>query len=145
MEKTFTASTAIAINATPARIWEVLTTANHIKQYLFGTDVITSWIEEEPIEYYGEFEGKKYHDKGIIKKFVPEKTLQYTYLSSMSGKEDREENYNLVTFSLSPNAHHQIELTLLQDNIHSEEEKDHSEKNWSMILDKIKEISEGSN
>ncbi|MGK4566275.1 SRPBCC family protein [Flavobacterium sp. 3HN19-14] len=142
MEKTYTAHTEIAINATPERVWEVLTTAENIKKYMFGTDVITSWIEEEPIEYYGEYEGKKYHDKGIVKKFVPEKTLQFTYLSSMSGKEDLPENYNLVTYSLSINEEKQVVVTLLQDNIHSEEEKEHSVQNWNTVLQKLKEVAE---
>ena len=142
MEKTYTAHAEIAINTTAATVWEILTTAENIKKFMFGTDVITSWIEEESIEYYGEYEGKKYHDKGIVKKFVPEKTLQFTYLSSMSGKEDVPENYNLVTFSLSVNEEKQVVLTLLQDNIHSEKEKEHSVQNWNSVLQKIKEIAE---
>ena len=145
MEKTYTASTSISIDATPARLWEVLTTAAHIKQFMFGTDVITSWREGDPIEYYGEYQGKKYHDKGTITKFVPEKVLQATYLSSMSGKEDIPENYNLVTYQISPAENHQTELMIIQDNIHSETEKQHSIDNWNTVLQKIKEVAESGN
>ncbi len=48
--------------------------------------------EGSPINYEGEYDGKKYHDKGIIKKNEPGKLLQSTYWSSMAGKEDIPEN-----------------------------------------------------
>jgi uncharacterized protein YndB with AHSA1/START domain len=144
MEKTLTATASIIINATPARVWETLTTASLIKKYLFGTDVITNWIEGQPIDYYGEYDGKKYHDKGIIKKFVPEKVLQTTYLSSMSGKEDKPENYNLVTYQILPE-HHQTVVTIIQDNIATEAEKEHSAQNWNFVLAQLKQVAEAEN
>jgi hypothetical protein len=33
-----------------------------------GTEVISDWKEGSTIIYTGEYEGKKYHDKGLIKK-----------------------------------------------------------------------------
>ncbi len=39
-----------------------------IKKYLIGTDVSSDWKEGNAINYKGEYEGKKNHDKGVIKK-----------------------------------------------------------------------------
>ena len=58
----------------------------------------SDWKEGSSITYTGEYEGKKYKDKGVIKKMIPKEIFQSTYWSSNSGKEDKPENYNLVTY-----------------------------------------------
>jgi uncharacterized protein YndB with AHSA1/START domain len=142
MKNTLIAETSISVNATPAQVWNVLTTPKLIKRYLMGTDVSTDWKEGSTITYSGEYEGKKYHDKGIIRKIEPEKILQSTYLSSMSGKEDKPKNYNLVTYKIAIRDNKTI-LTLSQDNISTEKEKEHSIENWKMVLGKLKQVVEG--
>src|ERR1035437_282792 len=142
MKKTLIAETSISVDATPAQVWKVLTTPKLIKKYLMGTDVTSDWKEGSTITYDGEYEGRKYHDKGIIKKIEPEKILQSTYLSSMSGKEDKPENYNLVTYKIEIRDNKTI-LTLSQDNISTEKEKEHSIENWKMVLGKLKQVVEG--
>ncbi|HEX7467043.1 MAG TPA: SRPBCC family protein, partial [Methanobacterium sp.] len=119
MKDTLIAETSISVDASPAQVWKALTTPYLIKKYLMGTDVSTDWKEGSTITYNGEYEGKMYHDKGIIMKIEPEKILQSTYLSSMSGKEDKPENYNLVTYKIAIKDNKTI-LTLTQDNISTE-------------------------
>jgi uncharacterized protein YndB with AHSA1/START domain len=142
MKNTLIAETSIRGNATPAQVWKALTTPGLIKKYLMGTDVTSDWKEGSTINYTGEYEGKEYSDKGVIKKMEPEKILQSTYLSSMSGKEDKPENYNLVTYKLTESGDDTV-VTLTQDNIATEKEKEHSTKNWKMVLKKLKEVVEG--
>jgi uncharacterized protein YndB with AHSA1/START domain len=144
MKNTLIAETSINVDATPAQVWEALTTPKLIKKYLMGTDVSSDWKEGSTITYTGEYEGKKYHDKGIIKKIEPEKILQSTYLSSMSGKEDKPENYNLVTYKITKKDDKTV-ITLSQDNNSTEKEKDHSTENWKMVLKKLKEVVESEN
>lgn len=133
---------SVIIEAEPEAVWKALTTPSLIKKYLMGTNVTTDWKEGSPITYDGEYEGKKYHDKGVIKKIMPEELLQSTYWSSMSGKEDKPENYNLVTYKLTPRDF-ETKLTLTQDNILSEKEKEHAEANWKAVLRRLKEVVEG--
>jgi uncharacterized protein YndB with AHSA1/START domain len=144
MKNTLIAEESIIIDATPAQVWKALTTPELIKKYLMGTNVTSDWKEGGTIEYSGDYEGKKYHDKGIIKKLEPEKTFQSTYWSSMSGKEDKPENYNLVTYEITEQDNKTV-VTLTQDNNATEKEKGHSEENWKMVLKKLKEVVEGEN
>jgi len=137
-----TAEISITIEAPAAEVWKALTTPALIKKYLMGANVTTDWKEGSAITYDGEYEGKKYHDKGVIKKIVPEEILQSTYWSSMGGKEDKPENYNLVTYKLTPKDFETV-LTLTQDNILSEKEKEHATANWKSVLIKLKEVAEG--
>ena len=134
MTSTLTAETSITIKATPAKVWEAITTPSIIKQYLMGTTVSSNWQEGSPISYEGDYNGKKYKDKGTIKKLRPETVFQSTYWSSMSGKEDKPENYNLVTYTLSDEDDRTL-VTLTQDNIASEKEKEHAAANWKQVLE----------
>lgn len=141
MKNNLIAETSVSVDATPAQVWKVLTTPKLIKKYLMGTDVVTDWKEGSTINYNGEYEGKKYHDKGVIKKIEPEKILQTTYWSSMGGKEDKPENYNLVTYKIT-NRDDKTVITLTQDNNATEKEKEHSTENWKAVLKKLKEVVE---
>jgi hypothetical protein len=59
----------------------------------------------------------------------------------MSGKKDKPENYNLVTYRILMQGDGAI-ITLTQDNISKEKEKEHSTKNWKTVLEKKIEIVE---
>jgi len=131
----------IEINAATEKIWDALTNPEIIKQYLFGTEVISDWTVGAEIVFQGEYEDSQYKDKGTIKVFDVEKRFQYTYLSSFSGLEDIPENYHLITYDLDDKNGITM-LTIVQENIQSQEARDHSEKNWEMVLNKIKEIVE---
>jgi uncharacterized protein YndB with AHSA1/START domain len=141
MKQNIIAETSITIKASPAKVWKAITTPASIKKYLMGTTVTSDWEEGSPINYEGEYNGKKYHDKGVIKKLSPESVFQSTYWSSMGGKEDKPENYNTVTYALSDEDDRTL-LTLTQDNIATEEEKEHATKNWEQVLQKLKEVVE---
>jgi uncharacterized protein YndB with AHSA1/START domain len=141
MQEKYTAETSITIDAPSSAVWAAITSPASIKKYLFGTQVSTDWKEGSPINYEGEYNGKKYHDKGIIKKIEPEKIFQSTYWSSMGGKEDKPENYNLVTYRLTPKDGKTV-VTLTQDNVLSEQEKEHVTGNWNTVLKQLKEVVE---
>lgn len=138
---TLTAQASVFIHASAAEVWDALTNPEQIKKYLFGTEATSDWKEGSPIIYRGSWEGKTYEDKGTIKKIIPEKILQSTYWSGMSGTEDKPENYALVTYELN-NENEGVRLTVTQDNCKTEESRQHSEKNWAMVLHTLKELLE---
>ena len=142
MNKTFIASASTTIDAPASKVWEAITNPDLIKKYLFGTDVISDWKVGSPIVYRGEWQGKPFEDKGQILEFVPEKRLVSTHWSPMSGVPDIPENYHEVTYQLSER-NGKTEVTILQDNNASEEEKAHSEANWKAVLEGMKKLLEG--
>ena len=144
MKKNLVCETSITIDANASKVWKVITTPHLIKRYLFGTTVTSDWKEGNPITYEGEYNGKAYKDKGVIKKLESKKIFQSTYWSSMGGKEDKPENYNMVTYKLSPKNGKTV-VTLSQDNIQSEKEKEHVTENWKMTLNSLKKIVEEEN
>ncbi len=136
-----TAKASVSLNATPARVWQALTDPEQIKQYLFGTTTTSDWKKGSPITYTGEWEGKAYEDKGVIVDIQPEKLLHTTYYSSMSGKEDKPENYSNVKYELEPDGD-MTKLTITQDNAGDEASREHSENNWSTVLESLKKVVE---
>lgn len=144
MEDRLTATASITLNVPPERVWKALTTPAEIKQYLFGTDAHSDFKKGSPITYTGEWEGKKYEDKGVIIESIPNALLHTTYFSSMTGKEDKPENYANVYYRLEPTGKQTV-LTITQDNNTDEKSRDHSQANWNIVLQSLKKMVESKN
>jgi hypothetical protein len=82
---------------------------------MFGTNAVSDWKEGRPIVWEGEWERKKYEDKGVILKLEPGHMIQYSHFSPLTGQPDVPENYHIVTIELSGKGK-QTHLSLLQDN-----------------------------
>jgi uncharacterized protein YndB with AHSA1/START domain len=134
---------SVFINAGTTTVWDALVNPEKIKQWLFGTSTISDWKVGSRITYKGIWEGKEYEDGGEILQLVPGKIFQSTYWSSMSGTEDKAENYATVTYELSEEENGTL-LTLTQDNCKTEEQKKHVEANWEMVLNGLKKVAEGN-
>lgn len=141
MAKGFTTQRSIVLAVPAARVWEALTRPEIVKQYMFGTNMSADWRVGGSITYAGEWEGKPYVDKGTILELKPGRLLSSTYLSSMSGKEDKPENYNTVTYSLSEKDG-KTTLTVTQDNNPTQESAEHSAANWGQVLEAMRKIVE---
>ncbi|HXW98149.1 MAG TPA: SRPBCC domain-containing protein [Methanomicrobiales archaeon] len=139
--KGFVASQSVLIRASPARVWEALTDPALVRQYLFGTEVESDWIVGSPIRYRGVWQGRAYEDKGEVLEVVPERLLDTSYWSGMSGLPDIPENYKNVRYELVPEGDG-TRLTVTQDNNATEEERDHSEGNWRIVLGMLKAVLE---
>ena len=141
MNRKFTAKASTKIHAPASKVWDALTKPDLIKQYLFGTEVTTDWQVGSPITYKGIWEGKAYEDKGQILQIEPGKLLVSTFWSSFTGLPDTPENYNTARYELSPEGDG-TRVTVTQDNNATQEEADHSEQNWKMVLDGMKKLVE---
>jgi uncharacterized protein YndB with AHSA1/START domain len=142
MKKEFIAKAKITINVPITKVWEALTNPEMIKQYMFGTNVVSDWKEGNAIIWKGDWEGKKYEDKGIILKLEPKNLIQYSHFSPLSGLTDSPENYHIVTIELS-RKNSRTFVSLSQNNNESEQVREHSEKNWELMLINLKKLLEG--
>src|SRR6185436_6585269 len=133
MKNNITGRATVSIHSPASEVWEALTTPEIIKQYFFGTDAISDWKVGSPLIFKGEWQGKQYEDKGTILEIVPQKLFKYSYWSSMSGIEDKPENYVDVTYELS-GQDDDVVLSVTQENIPDEKMKEHSEQNWNKVL-----------
>jgi uncharacterized protein YndB with AHSA1/START domain len=101
VNKGLVAKASISIDAPIDKVWNALTNPEVIKQYMFGTNVVSDWREGSPIVWKGKWQGTTYEDKGVILKLKPERLIQYSHFSPLSGKLDLPENYHTVTIALT--------------------------------------------
>jgi uncharacterized protein YndB with AHSA1/START domain len=128
------------INASPSKVWEVLTSNQWIEQWL-GVQMITDWQPGSAIAFKFEYKDKEIIDKGTVVHFEPEKKFSYTYWSVFSTTEDVPENYSVITFDLIAGKNATV-LTLTQTNFATKLMYTHSDKNWEDTLDTIKKLAE---
>jgi len=135
------ARASITVGVRVQKVWEALTTPETIKRYMFGTTVTSDWKEGSPITWKGEWQGKKYEDKGVITQLKPPQILQYTHFSPLAGLADQPENYHTVTIELSADGNRTL-VDLSQDKNETEEARAHSTKNWEKMLAGLKRVVE---
>lgn len=136
-------TTEITVRAPSKTVWEALTKPELIKKYLMGANVKTDWKVGSPLVYTGEYKGKAYEEKGVIKKIEPGKLLQATHFSSMSGKEDKPENYALVTYELHEKDGATV-VSVSQDGSPAKRASKAARRTgWSFVLKGLKATVEG--
>ena len=141
MPKNLVARASVSIGAPAAKVWDALVTPQTIKQYMFGTTVVSDWREGSSVIWKGEWKGKPYEDKGRILKIEPRALLRYSHYSPLSGLPDTPENHHTVTIELSGQGA-QTHVSLSQDNNANAEAREHSEKNWKTTLEGLKKLLE---
>jgi uncharacterized protein YndB with AHSA1/START domain len=142
MSKGIVANVSTTIRAPRSKVWDALVNPQAIKQYMFGTDVQSTWREGSPIVWKGEWKGKPYEDKGEIRRIEPGSRLEYTHFSPLAGAPDKPENYHTVAVELAGDGP-ETRVSLSQDNNANDEARQHSEQNWKTMLDGLKKYVEG--
>jgi uncharacterized protein YndB with AHSA1/START domain len=135
-----TVTSSVKISASPKQVWNALTDPDLIRQYFFGTQVDTTWEPGSPITWKGEYEGKQYEDKGEVLEVVPEERLVVTHFSTLSGQEDRPENYHRLDYRLDDEGD-TTKVHLEQDNAPAEQVEDF-QATWETMLGNLKELVE---
>lgn len=131
------------IDASASAVWKALTDKEMIKQYFYGTEVESDWKEGSPMTFRGTWKGQKYEDKGTVLEVKEEKRLKTSYWSSMSGMEDKPENYATVTYELErKSGHGHTALTITQKGFRDREAYEHSVDGWKQVLINLKVLLE---
>ena len=134
------------INAKPSEVWDVATRKTGVM--FMGADVKTDWHEGHEITFSGEWNGKRFEDKGEVQTFDRDRRLAFTHFSPASGKQDEPENYNLVSIELEPQGERTCVRLTQSINDKAQQPDDATtaefEKNWRMMLVNLKKEAEQS-
>ena len=139
--ETIILKTTVTFKAPIEKVWYGLTDPAMVKAYFFGTNIKADWKVGGRITFSGEWEGHKYEDGGTILEIDEPRLLKYSYWSSMSGTENKPENYCNISYQLAEDAGITT-LTITQDGVKSQEAADHSEQNWTSVFEGLKKMIE---
>jgi uncharacterized protein YndB with AHSA1/START domain len=143
MRESLPATAEITIEGSVSEVWDALINPDKIKRYMFGAEAVSDWKVGSPIVWKGEWKGKPFQDKGRILEIQQGKRLRYSHFSPLSGEPDRPESYHTVTIQVEGVDGH-VHVDLSQDNAGSEQGREESSRNWSMMLQGLKKTVEAS-
>jgi uncharacterized protein YndB with AHSA1/START domain len=141
---------AITINASTSQVWHFLTTPELMKKWMISDDIeiniSTDWKVGNPMTIRGNMSGKNFENNGTVLQFKPEKTLEYSHLSSTSRLPNQPESYSIIEFRLQPTEDLTI-LALTVSNFPTESIYKHLTFYWNVTLEVLKKMIEnkGSN
>lgn len=137
MNANLEAKSSITVAAPGKDVWAALMDPAAIEQYMFGAQVTTDWREGSSITWRGEWQGRPFEDKGVIVTVEPEELLRYSHTS---GTGSAQQTHTVSIYLASDGVHTRVDLT--QDGNLSELERAHAQKNWDMMLAKLKDYVE---
>jgi len=137
---------SVIISASPAAVWESLTTPSLMKQWMaeprMAVEVVTDWTEGGPIVIRG-FHIVRFENRGTVLRFEPNAVLRYSHLSSMSRLPDKPENYSIVEFRLAP-ADGRTSLTVTLSGFPTEAILKHHDFYWRVTVQILKQFVEAA-
>ncbi len=94
----------ITINAPKEKLWEALTSIAGVKQWQFGSDLITDWKPGSAIRFRTVWEDKVFEQWGTVLEFKPFGLIRYSLFAPRPDLEDIPENYFEMVYNLSEEA-----------------------------------------
>ncbi len=136
---------SITINASPARVWDVLVNPAMTRKYMFDCEALSNWQPGSRLEWKGAADGKVYV-KGNIVEIEKDKLLRYTVFDPNGDLDDVPSNYLTVTYNLSRQDGHGTLLQVSQGDFakvqNGQQRYQDTLNGWGTVLNKIKELAE---
>ena len=99
-----TSTSTIVIDAPADRVWGALTTPELVKQWQYGSDLMTDWQVGSSIRFRTAWQDQVLEQWGTVQDYQPEQRLTYTLFAPRPGLADSPENYFSMTYLLEPDA-----------------------------------------
>jgi uncharacterized protein YndB with AHSA1/START domain len=104
----------INIKAPIKNVWDAITKPELVKQWQYGSDLITDWKVGSNIRFSTEWQGKIFEQWGKILDVQPNSIIKYSLFAPRPGLEDKPENYFVMSYVLTDENKH-IRLEIIQE------------------------------
>jgi len=91
----------IILNAPVEKVWNALTQPELVKQWQYGSDLLTDWKTGSEIRFRNEWEGQIFEQWGTVLEVVPNQKIKYSLFFPRPGLEDKPENYFIMNYVLT--------------------------------------------
>ncbi len=96
-----TSDSTVEILAPARKVWLALTSPDLVKQWQYGSDLLTTWEVGTPIVFRNEWNGQVFEQKGTVLEFIPESRLKYSLFFPRPDLQDSPEQCFFMTYALS--------------------------------------------
>lgn len=104
----------IFFNAPIEKVWNALTQPALVKQWQYGSDLITDWIIGNEIRFRNEWEGQVFEQWGTVLEVIPNQKIKYSLFFPRPELEDKPENYFIMSYILTEE-NQKVKLEILQE------------------------------
>jgi uncharacterized protein YndB with AHSA1/START domain len=96
-----TSNSTVKILAPAKKVWLALTNPGLVKQWQYGSDLLTTWEVGTSIVFRNEWNGQVFEQKGTVLEFSPESRVKYSLFFPRPDLQDIPENHFLMTYELA--------------------------------------------
>ena len=96
-----TSDSTVKIRAPARKVWLALTSPGLVKQWQYGSDLLTTWEVGTPIVFRNEWNGQVFEQKGRVLEFTPESRLRYSLFVPRPDLQDIPEHHFFMTYELA--------------------------------------------
>ncbi|KUJ61152.1 ATPase [Flavobacteriaceae bacterium CRH] len=104
----------IVLNAPIEKIWNALTNPELVKQWQYGSDLLTDWKVGSEIRFRNEWEGQIFEQWGTVLEVILNQKIKYSLFFPRPELEDKPENYFIMNYVLSEE-NQKIKLEIIQE------------------------------
>ena len=137
-----TTDSIVEIHAPARKVWLALTAPALVKQWQYGSDLLTTWEPGTSITFRNEWNGQVFEQKGTVLEFIPESRLRYSLFFPSPGVADIPENYFFMTYELTGSGAHTSLLFRQEDPRPSPPEASSGGDEGPDVLSILKELVE---
>ncbi len=131
----------IFIKAPAQKVWDALTKPGLVKQWQYGSDLITDWKVGNDIRFRTEWEGKVFEQRGKVLEVRPNDLLKYNLFAPRPGLEDKPENYFIMSYILTQEIG-QTKLQIIQEDNRPNAIQEEPQGEENPILQSLKKVIE---
>ena len=104
----------VLLNAPIEKVWNTLTLPELVKQWQYGSDLITNWKIGSEIRFRNEWEGQVFEQWGTVLEVIPNQKVKYSLFFPRPELEDKPENYFIMSYVLSEE-NNKVKLEIIQE------------------------------
>lgn len=129
------------LNASIEEVWNALTKPDLVKQWQYGSELITDWKTGNEIRFRNEWEGQVFEQWGSILEIVPNQKIKYSLFFPRPELEDKPENYFIMSYILSEESN-KVKLQIIQEDNRPGAVQEEPQGDENPILQSLKTLVE---
>ena len=96
-----TSESRVTILAPASKVWSALTVPDLVKQWQYGSELLTTWEPGTSIAFRNEWNGQVFEQKGTVIEFIPASRLKYSLFFPRPDLQDIPENHFFMIYELT--------------------------------------------